>query len=88
MNWKAFGAAFEKMRGQLQRNHQELWRQGEERRRLNAAFSHDLRNPVTVLKGSIRVMEKVLQGDRLGTGGVGRPFGADVPLHRTDRLLY
>ena len=42
-------AAFEKMRGQLQRNHQELWRQGEERRRLNAAFSHDLRNPVTVL---------------------------------------
>lgn len=65
MNWKAFGAAFEKMRGQLQRSHQELWRQGEERRRLNAAFSHDLRNPVTVLKGSIRVMEKVLQGDRL-----------------------
>ena len=58
-------AAFEKMRGQLQRSHQELWRQGEERRRLNAAFSHDLRNPVTVLKGSIRVMEKVLQGDRL-----------------------
>lgn len=40
MNWKAFGAAFEKMRGQLQRSHQELWRQGEERRRLNAAFSH------------------------------------------------
>ena len=32
---------------------------------MNAAFSHDLRNPVTVLKGSIRVMEKVLQGDRL-----------------------
>lgn len=51
-------AAFDKMRDQLKRNNRELWRLIEERKRLNAAFSHDLRNPVTVLKGSIRVMEK------------------------------
>ena len=58
-------AAFEKMRGHLQKNNRELWRQSEERRRLNAAFSHDLRNPVTVLKGSVRLMEKSLVQDNL-----------------------
>ena len=58
-------AAFEKMRGQLQKNNRELWRQAEERRRLNATFSHDLRNPVTVLKGSVRLMEKSLAPDNL-----------------------
>ena len=34
-------AAFETMRGELQKSNQELWRQAEERRRLNAAFAHD-----------------------------------------------
>ena len=37
------------------KNDQELWRQMEKRKRLNAAFSHDLRNPVTVLKGSVKM---------------------------------
>lgn len=44
-------AAFETMRAQLLRTNRELWRQGEERKRLNAAFAHDLRTPLTVLKG-------------------------------------
>lgn len=48
-------AAFETMRQSLLKNHRELWRQAEERKRLNAAFSHDLRNPVTVLKGSAKM---------------------------------
>ena len=48
-------AAFELMRRTLQENNRELWRQVEERKRLNAAFSHDLRNPVTVLKGSAKM---------------------------------
>lgn len=47
--------AFEIMREELYKNDQELWRQMEERKRLNAAFSHDLRNPVTVLKGSAKM---------------------------------
>lgn len=50
--------AFETMRAELLRANRELWRQGEERRRLNAAFAHDLRNPITVLKGSVRLLEK------------------------------
>ncbi len=48
-------AAFETMRKTLQENNYTLWRQAEERKRLNAAFSHNLRNPVTVLKGSTKL---------------------------------
>ena len=44
-------ASFEKMRRELLENNRELWRQMDERRQLNAAFSHDLRTPLTVLKG-------------------------------------
>lgn len=50
--------AFETMRAELLRTNRELWRQGEERKRLNAAFAHDLRNPITVLKGSVRLLEQ------------------------------
>ncbi|HBA70101.1 MAG TPA: sensor histidine kinase [Lachnospiraceae bacterium] len=50
--------AFETMRKTLLNNNRELWRQTEERKRLNAAFSHDLRNPVTVLKGSAKLAKK------------------------------
>ena len=50
-------AAFEIMREELLRTNGELWQQAEERKRLNAAFAHDLRNPVTVLKGSIKLMK-------------------------------
>lgn len=51
-------AAFEAMRAELLQNNQELWRQAEERKRLNAAFSHDLRNPVTVLKGTVKLLKQ------------------------------
>ena len=51
-------AAFETMREELLLTNQELWRQAEERRRLNAAFAHDLRNPVTVLKGTVKQLRQ------------------------------
>lgn len=44
-------ASFEIMRTTLARNFSEMWRQVEERKQLNAAFAHDLRTPLTVLKG-------------------------------------
>lgn len=43
--------SFEIMRTTLVRNFSEMWRQVEERKQLNAAFAHDLRTPLTVLKG-------------------------------------
>ena len=55
--------AFETMRKTLLENNRELWRQAEERKRLNAAFSHNLRNPVTVLKGSAKLAKRgVVEG--------------------------
>ena len=51
-------AAFENMRLELLKTNRELWQQAEERKRLNAAFAHDLRNPVTVLKGSLKLLRK------------------------------
>ncbi len=43
--------AFEKMKNCLYQNNQKMIRQFTEQRRLNAAFSHDLRTPLTILKG-------------------------------------
>ena len=42
---------FERMRGQLAQNNQELWRMVEEERVLRAAIAHDIRSPLSVLKG-------------------------------------
>ena len=44
-------SSFEIMRSTLTSNLSEVWRQIEDRKRLNAAFAHDLRTPLTVLKG-------------------------------------
>lgn len=43
--------SFEHMRQALYENNRELWHTLEERKRLNAAFSHDIRTPLAVLKG-------------------------------------
>lgn len=50
--------AFEIMRKTLFSNNQALWSKVEERKRLNAAFAHDLRTPLTVLKGQSEVLMK------------------------------
>jgi len=42
---------FEGMRSALYESNREMWRSLEERKRLNSAFSHDLRTPLTVLRG-------------------------------------
>ena len=44
---------FERTRAQFEQNNRELWRMIEERKRLNAAFAHDLRTPLTVLRGYV-----------------------------------
>lgn len=57
--------AFEKMRCSLYETSQENFRLLEERRRLNAAFAHDMRNPVTVLKGYIDLLERYIPEQRI-----------------------
>lgn len=56
--------AFEIMRMELLQSNQELWRQAEERKRLNAAFSHDLRNPVTVIKGTVQMLRQGIKDEQ------------------------
>jgi len=79
--------AFETMRQSLLKNNRELWRQAEERRRLNAAFSHDLRNPLTVLKGSVKMARQCVEKeianspasvDRPGNGDAGDSSGNNI----------
>ena len=43
--------AMDKMRTSLQKNNQEMWQMMEERRKMNASIAHDLRTPLTVMKG-------------------------------------
>lgn len=52
--------AFEDMRMTLYENNKEMWKSLEERKRLNSAFSHDLRTPLTVLKGYIDFLQQYL----------------------------
>ena len=55
----------ETMRASLDANSREMWAQMEERRRLNAAFAHDLRTPLTVLKGHADML-----AESIPSGGV------------------
>ncbi len=48
--------SFEVMRSSLEENLHQLWRAGEEQRQLNAAFAHDLRTPLAVLRGRVEML--------------------------------
>lgn len=50
-------SSFEIMRSMLVKNFSEMWRQVEERKQLNAAFAHDLRTPLTVVKGYNEILQ-------------------------------
>ncbi len=56
--------SFETMRRALEENNREMFRQMEERRQLNAAFSHDLRTPLTVLKGHADMLLAALPDEK------------------------
>lgn len=48
--------AFEVMRQELVKSNRKMWDSIEERKRLNAAFAHDLRTPLTVIRGYIDLL--------------------------------
>lgn len=50
--------SFEKMRKSLLKTSTENIRMTEEARRLNAVFSHDIRTPITVMKGYVDLLEQ------------------------------
>ncbi|MFQ4186540.1 sensor histidine kinase [Clostridioides difficile] len=57
--------AFEKMRSELNKNNIKMWIMINDRKQLNAAFSHDLRNPLTVLKGYSNYLTKYIPTGKL-----------------------
>lgn len=55
---------FEKMRAQLEQNERKLWRMVEEEKSLRAATAHDIRTPLSILKGyQEMLLEFIPQGE-------------------------
>lgn len=69
-------SSFEVMRGELERVNRSMWRAAENRRRVNAAFAHDLRTPLTVLKGRAELLSAAAASGSLETGSVAEAASA------------
>lgn len=55
----------EAMRMELEKNKEELWRLIERQKELNAAFAHDLRTPLTVLRGYTDFLARYIPDGKL-----------------------
>lgn len=62
--------AFETMRQKVLENNTEMWNMVEERKKLNASVAHDLRTPITVIKGYSEYLIRNLQKDTLSQKNV------------------
>ena len=58
-------SSMEKMRKELRNNHKVLWETLRQRKLLNASVAHDLRTPITVLRGYLDFLEKNTLTDKL-----------------------
>lgn len=58
-------AAFEKMRSALSDNNQRMLRMIDQRKQLNDAYTHDLRTPITILKGYTEMLTKYLPSGKM-----------------------
>ena len=75
--------SFEKMRSCLDENNRQTWRQMEERKRLNASFSHDLRTPLTVLEGHLDMLRNYALSEALEKEDIAEIYEVmDVQLKR------
>jgi signal transduction histidine kinase len=57
--------SFDLMRKKLIENNQKMWDMMEEQKRLNAAFAHDLRTPLTVLRGYTDLLNQYVPEGRI-----------------------
>ena len=61
--------AFEKMRRELLDNNRRMWALVDERKKINASISHDLRTPITVIKGYSEYLDRNIGKDVLTADG-------------------
>lgn len=57
--------SMEKMHRELRQKHKALWESLEQRKLLNASVAHDIRTPITVLKGYLDYLEKNIPQDKI-----------------------
>lgn len=69
--------SFDRMREELYHNYRQMWRTTEERKKINAAFAHDLRTPLTVLQGYTDFLEEY----------IAYPEKSDEKLQSTNRMM-
>lgn len=73
--------SMDKMRQTLVENYEYMWKLIEEQKQLNAAFAHDLRTPLTVLKGYCEFLSRYLP-----QGAVSQEKMTDILLLMTNQL--
>ena len=73
--------SMDKMRETLVENYEHMWNLIEEQKQLNAAFAHDLRTPLTVLKGYCEFLSRYLP-----QGAVSQEKMTDILLLMTNQL--
>lgn len=61
-------ASFEKMKTELRQSNTKMWRAAEERKKLNAVFAHDLRTPLTVLRGYTDFLAEYIPSEQMQPG--------------------
>lgn len=52
----------EHMRGEMLKSKKNQWRQQQEQRKINAAFAHDIRTPLTVIRGYTEFLQRYVPG--------------------------
>ncbi len=77
-------ASFEQMRQILKESNQTLWDMLEERRRLQGAVAHDLRNPIAIIQGYAQYLQISLSGDKISREKISSVV-ANI-LHTSHRL--
>ncbi|GFI31722.1 sensor histidine kinase CssS [Lachnospiraceae bacterium] len=55
----------EQMRKEMLKNKKQQWRQQEEQRKINAAFAHDIRTPLTVIRGYTEFLQRHVPSGRV-----------------------
>ena len=73
--------SMDKMRETFVENYEYMWKLIEEQKQLNAAFAHDLRTPLTVLKGYCEFLSRYLP-----QGAVSQEKMTDILLLMTNQL--